>query len=133
MPIEHINPSTLPKPQGYTHIVKAGGGTTLYIAGQGSYDVDGKLVGRNDHYAQFKQAFTNLRNALAAVGAGPEHVVKATFYVVNSTEALLGDFIRGMNDALDGKSLLTASTFIGVERLAFDEMLVEVDAIAVID
>jgi len=133
MPIEHINPSTLPDAQGYVHVVKASGGTTLYIAGQGSYDVDGNLVGRNDHYAQFKQAFTNLRNALAAVGAGPEHVVKATFYVVDSTEAILGDLIRGMNDALEGKFLLTASTFIGVERLAFDEMLVEVDAIAVID
>ena len=113
--------------------MKASGGTTLYIAGQGAYDVDGKLVGRNDHYAQFKQAFTNLRNALAAAGAGPEHVVKATFYVVDSTEAMLGDFLRGMKDGLDGEFLLTASTFIGVERLAFDEMLVEVDAIAVID
>jgi enamine deaminase RidA (YjgF/YER057c/UK114 family) len=133
MPIEHINPSTLPEAQGYIHIVKASGGTTVYIAGQGAYDVDGKLVGRDDHYAQFKQAFSNLRNALAAVGAGPKQVVKATFYVVNSTEAVLGDFIRGMKDGMDGEFLLTASTFIGVERLAFDEMLVEVDAIAVID
>jgi len=133
MPIEHVNPATLPEAKGYVHIVKARGGTTLYVAGQGAYGVDGKLVGRDDHYAQFKQAFTNLRNALAAEGATPRDVVKATFYVVNSSEAVLGDLIRGMNDALEGELLLTASTFIGVERLAFDEMLVEVDAIAVID
>ncbi len=133
MTIERINPATLPEAQGYTHIVKATGGTTVYIAGQGAYDVEGTLVGPGDHYAQFKQAFTNLRRALEAAGATPEQVVKATFYVVDSTEAVLGDFVRGMMEAFDGKYLLTASTFVGVERLAFDEMLVEVDAIAVID
>jgi enamine deaminase RidA (YjgF/YER057c/UK114 family) len=133
MAIEHINPPTLPEAQGYIHVVKATGGTTVYIAGQGAYDVDGNLVGANDHYLQFKQAFTNLRVALAAAGTDPEHVVKATFYVVNSTEEILGAFIQGMTEALDGQYLLTASTFVGVERLAFDEMLVEVDAIAVMD
>ena len=133
MPIEHINPATLPKARGYIQVVKASGGTTVYIAGQTAHDVDGNLIGRGDHYAQFKQAFGNLRSALAAAGAGPEHVVKATFYVVDSSEAVLGDFVRGMNDALDGDFLPAASTFLGVERLAFDDMLVEVDAIAVID
>jgi enamine deaminase RidA (YjgF/YER057c/UK114 family) len=133
MAIEHINPPTLPEAQGYVHVVKATGGTTVYIAGQGAYDTDGKLVGAGDHYLQFKQAFTNLRNALAAAGTDPAHVVKATFYVVNSTEEVLGAFIQGMTEAFDGEYLLTASTFVGVERLAFDEMLVEVDAIAVMD
>ncbi len=133
MTIEHINPPTLPEAQGYIHVVKATGTTTVYIAGQGAYDTDGKLVGANDHYLQFKQAFTNLRAALTAAGTDLEHVVKATFYVVNSTEEVLGAFIQGMTEALDGQYLLTASTFVGVERLAFDEMLVEVDAIAVMD
>ncbi|MBW2713383.1 MAG: RidA family protein [Deltaproteobacteria bacterium] len=133
MTIEHINPPTLPEAQGYVHVVKASGGTTVYIAGQGAYGVDGTLVGPGNHYLQFKQAFSNLRKALAAAGADTQHVVKATFYVVNSTEAVLGEFIRGMTEAFDGQYLLTAATFVGVERLAFDEMLVEVDAIAVID
>ena len=133
MPIEHINPETLPKAQGYVQVVKASGENTIYIAGQTAHAVDGTLIGPGDHYAQFKQAFTNLKSALAAAGAQPEHVVKATFYVVESSEAVLGDFIRGMRDALDGEFLPAASTFLGVERLAFDGMLVEVDAIAAID
>jgi len=130
---QHMNPPTLPKAVGYTHIIKVSGGTTIYIAGQGAYDVDGNLVGRDDHYAQCKQAFSNLREALKAAGASPQDVVKATFYVVRSSEAVLADFARGMMDALNGEFLLTASTFVGVERLAYDEMLVEIDAIAVID
>jgi enamine deaminase RidA (YjgF/YER057c/UK114 family) len=133
MDIERINPPTLPEAQGYIHVVKATGGTTVYIAGQGAYAADGTLVGPGDHLLQFRQAFTNLRNALRAAGAEPENVVKATFYVVDSTEDSLGPFVQGMMDAFDGEYLLTAATFIGVHRLAFDEMLVEVDAIAVID
>lgn len=133
MSIEHLNPTSLPKSHGYTHIIKATGGTTLYIAGQGAYDVNGQLVGRDDHYAQCKQAFRNLLAALEAAGASPKDVVKATFYVVRSSEAMLADFARGLNDALAGERLIAASTFVGVERLAFDEMLVEIDAIAVIE
>jgi enamine deaminase RidA (YjgF/YER057c/UK114 family) len=133
MALEHINPPTLAEARGYSHIVKATGGTTIYVAGQGAYDVDGNLVGRDDHQAQFKQAFGNLVEALRAVGAGPKDVVKATFYVVGWNEGLVDDLVQGMTNALGGEFLLCASTLVGVERLAFDEMLVEVDAIAVID
>jgi len=132
MSVDHLNPPSLPKPHGYTHIIKATGGTTIYIAGQGAYDVNGRLVGPNDHYEQSRQAFRNLRAALEAAGASPKDVVKATFYVVRSSEAVLADFARGLNDALEGEHLIAASTFVGVERLAFDEMLIEIDAIAVI-
>ena len=54
-------------------------------------------------------------------------------YVVGLDADTLQAFVRGMNEALDGKPMPpTASTLVGVERLAFDEMLVEVNAIAVV-
>lgn len=133
MTIEHIAPPGLPKPIGYSHVVATRGGRTVYIAGQGAYDAKGKLVGPGDHQAQTKQVFRNLVTALEAAGATPEQVVFSTMYVVGLDADTLQAFVRGMNEALDGKPMPpTASTLVGVERLAFDEMLVEVNAIAVV-
>ena len=131
MKIEHIHPRGWPATEGYSHVVAATGGRTLYIAGQGAYDTDGKIVGPGDYEAQTRQAFRNLIGALAAGGARPEQVVFSTIYVVGLDEDSLAAFVRGMNVALDGKPISpTASTLVGVERLAYAEMLVEINAIA---
>ena len=63
-----INPPTISKPPGYTHVVETtGSGKTIYIAGQLGIDPSGKMA--NDFRGQAVQAFENLKNALAAVGA----------------------------------------------------------------
>lgn len=133
MPIEHIHPPGLARPHGYSHVVVATGGRTIYVAGQGAYDEQRKLVGPGDHYLQTKKALENLVTALRGAGAKPEDVVKATFYVVNSSPEAFEAFMRGMNDAFGGTMPPCASTYVGVQRLAYDEMLIEVDAIAVTD
>ena len=133
MAIEHLVPKGLMPAQGYVQAIVATGGRTIYVAGQGAYDANGQLVGRGDHAAQARQAFRNVAAALAAAGARPEHVVKATMYVVGLTDAVLAGFAQAMGDALDGQPFPpTASTLVGVERLAYSEMLVEIDAIAVV-
>ena len=92
------------------------------------------LVGAGDHYAQAKQVFTNINTALAAVGATAENIVKCTMYCVGATPEVVEAFVRGMNDAHGPEGMPpTASTFVGVERLGYSEILVEVDAIAVIE
>ena len=132
MAIEHINPPGLIEPKGYSQIVTATGGRTIYIAGQGPYDAEGKLVGEGDHYAQAKQAISNLLVALEAAGATPADVVKMTIYVVGLNAQVLGAFFRGVKDATRGQALPpTASTMVGVERLAWDPMLIEIEAVAV--
>ena len=133
MPIEHLAPPGLMPARGYVQAIVASGGRTVYVAGQGAYDAQGRLVGRGDHAAQTRQAFRNVAAALAAAGARAEHVVKATIYVVGLTDEVLAGFARAMDDALDGKPFPpTASTLVGVERLAYTEMLIEIDAIAVV-
>lgn len=132
MTIEHINPSDRRAPEGYSQVVASTGGRTLYVAGQGAYDAEGRLVGPGDHEAQTRQACRNLADALAAAGAKPEQIVSSTMYVVGLTDQTFAAFMRGMNEALDGKPLPpNASTLVGVERLAYEEMLVEINAIAV--
>jgi enamine deaminase RidA (YjgF/YER057c/UK114 family) len=76
-----------------------------------------ELVGPGDHHLQSRQAFTNLLNALAGAGA--------TFR---------DGFTRAMNDVLGAEAEPPpAATLVGVEALAFPEMLVEFEAIAVVD
>jgi enamine deaminase RidA (YjgF/YER057c/UK114 family) len=134
MTIRHVNPEALfQMPDAFSQVVTSSPGKLVFVAGQGSFDADMKLVGADDYEAQAKQAFQNLRTALAAVGAGPEHVVSSTMYVVNLHPEALAAFARGMNHALDGKPFPpNASTLVGVQSLAYPGMLVEICATALL-
>jgi enamine deaminase RidA (YjgF/YER057c/UK114 family) len=131
MSIRHINPSGLFQMDGFTQVVTATGGRLAFIAGQGAFDKDFQLVGEGDYYQQTLQAFRNLKIALEAVGATPEHVVSSTMYVVHMTSEVVDTFVRAMSEALDGRPFSpNASSLIGVESLAAEGMLVEVSAVA---
>jgi enamine deaminase RidA (YjgF/YER057c/UK114 family) len=131
MSIEHISPDGLFQLDGFSQVVTAGAGQFAFIAGQGAFDPDLKLVGEGDLHAQTLQAFSNLRTALAAVGAGPEDVVSSNMYVVGMNADAVDTFTRAMNEALDGKPFPpNASTMLGVQSLAMEGMLVEISAIA---
>ena len=134
MTIRHVNPEGLFRmPDAFSQVVTSPPGRLVFVAGQGSFDADMKLVGAGDYEAQARQAFRNLRTALAAVGAGPEHVVSSTMYVVNLHPDALAAFARGMNEALDGRPFPpNASTLVGVQSLAYPGMLVEICATAVL-
>ncbi len=134
MTIRHVNPAGLfQMPEAFSQVVTSSPGKLVFVAGQGSFDADMKLVGAGDYEAQAKQAFRNLATALAAVGAGPEHVVSSTLYVVNLAPEALAAFARGMNHALDGRPFPpNASTLVGVQSLAFPGMLVEICATALL-
>ena len=134
MTIRHLNPEGLLRmPDAFSQVVTSPPGRLVFVAGQGAFDAEMKLVGGGDYEAQAKQAFRNLRTALAAVGAGPEHVVSSTMYVVNLHPEALAAFARGMSQALDGRPFPpNASTLVGVQSLAYPGMLVEVCATAVL-
>src|SRR6266436_6797466 len=132
MPIHRFhNPPTIAKPTGYTHVVEATRpGRIIYIAGQLGLDVNNKIVGApGDFRAQAEQTFVNLKNALAAVGAGFEHVVKLNNYFIDI--AHLGIF-REVRDRYIDTSAPPASTAIAISNLARPGALLEVEAVAVV-
>lgn len=130
MSIEKINPPAIHQPSGYTHVVRATGTTTLYISGQVGIRPDGSVAdGLAD---QAIVAFENLGAALAAGGATPADVARITTYVVGYTEASRAQFIEGRR-RLFGDVSPAASTLIGVAALARPDLLIEVEAIAVLD
>ncbi len=69
MQVDFINPSELCPTFGWTHVAAVQGGRTIYISGQVGVNERGEVVGRGDLRAQTRQAFENVRIALAAAGA----------------------------------------------------------------
>src|SRR2546425_12138897 len=84
--ITRTNPPALSKPTGYTHVVEASGGKTVYVSGQIALDKDGKVVGEGDMKAQAEQVFKNLQAALAAAGATFKDVVKMNTYTTDISQ-----------------------------------------------
>ena len=127
-----LNPSTLPPAPGYSQIVKVSGGTTIYIAGQVAWDEEGKLVGEGDFAGQTRQVYKNLVTALTEAGATPSDLVKVGIYVVDHDPDKLA-IIRSVRDEILNVDPPPASTLLGVEHLALPNLLIEVDAIAVVE
>jgi enamine deaminase RidA (YjgF/YER057c/UK114 family) len=129
MPIHRfLNPASIAKPGGYTHVVEAvGPGRLIYIAGQLGLNRDNRLVG--DFRAQAEQTFVNLKNALAAVGAGFEHVVKLNNYLIDISDLAI---FREVRDRFIDTAAPPASTTIAISALARPGALLEVEAVAVV-
>lgn len=124
----HINPPSLAKPTGYTHVVVAPDRRTVYIAGQVAYDSSGKVVGVEDFRAQAEQVFTNLRRALASVGGSFEDVVKTTTLITDRKNVPI---LREVRDRYLDPKRPPASTLI-VAGLVRPELLLEIEAIALL-
>lgn len=130
MAITRINPESLHDTPGYHHVTVADAGRLAFLAGQCPLAPDGSLVGPDDFEAQVDQVAENARKALAAVGAGPEHVVRTVIYVVSDQHAILSAVWRRFGESPLGAAFGTASTLLGVARLGFTGQLVELDITA---
>jgi enamine deaminase RidA (YjgF/YER057c/UK114 family) len=129
---ERINPATLSRSTAYTQVVTASGGKLVFLAGQTPIDAQGSVVGAGDLRAQARQVYQNIGNALTAAGASYADVVKMTAYIVNysaDARGVIGEVRRDF--ILDAD--LPAHTLLGVQALAREEYMIEVDTIAVID
>ncbi len=82
-PHQVINPETMPRPMGFSHVMAAASGRTLFIAGQAGHRSDGTLTG-SDLIEQFDQAAANVIEALAAAGAKAEHLTWMQIFVTDA-------------------------------------------------
>lgn len=131
--IQRLNPVNLSDPSkyGFAHITVVPAGSTLvYISGQFGEDKNGAPVS-DDFATQLKQSFSNLRTAIAAVGATPEQIVKITILSVEHDAEKQRLISIERNAMWQGKQKPT-STLIPVPRLALDWMLFEIDAVVAI-
>lgn len=123
-----INPPEMAAPTGYSYAIKKTG-TPVFISGQVALDGKGKLVGENDVAAQVEQVFANLRSVVEACGGTLDDVVKITIYV---TDASYRPAVAAARQRHFKEGQYPASTYLVVAGLAVPQLLVEIEAVAMI-
>ena len=103
-------------------------GDTIHLSGNVAFDDAGEVIGVGDVYAQSKQIFKNIEEALASAGATMDDVIKITTYLTDIAE--YGAFGKARTEAFPNG--VPASTAVAVSALVMPELLVEVEAVAVI-
>jgi enamine deaminase RidA (YjgF/YER057c/UK114 family) len=111
---------------GYSRAVRVDG--RIWVSGTTSTGSDGSIVGKGDPYAQAKQAITNIERALAAAGAVLADVVRTRIFVTDI--AHWQDIGRAHGEAF--ANIRPATTMVEVARLIDPDLLVEIEADAVI-
>ncbi|MCY3773151.1 MAG: RidA family protein [Gemmatimonadetes bacterium] len=128
---EFLNPAGLPVLPGFSQVVTATEGKIVFISGQVALDANNAVVGKGDLRAQVVQTFENLKGALAAVGATFDDVLKTNTYIVNYTPDMIG-VVREVRSQYLPQEKAPASTLIGVQALVLEDLLIEIEAFALL-
>jgi enamine deaminase RidA (YjgF/YER057c/UK114 family) len=130
MQTREINPTSWLQGFNINHGIEVTGGQrVLYLSGQTSNAADGSPVHAGDLVAQFKLAWSNLKDALAMADMKPSNIVRLNMYTTDvdafmgAAEQLIPIF------AADGCK--PVSTLLGVARLFEPEIMIELEATAV--
>jgi enamine deaminase RidA (YjgF/YER057c/UK114 family) len=128
--VKTLNPPGWPRGKGYSHGIEAEG-KLVFVSGQVGWDADMKFQSR-DFAAQLRQALLNTKAVLAEAGAGPEHVVRMTWFIVDKTEYLasLAEAGAAYREVM-GKSF-PAMAVVVVKSLIEDGARLEIETTAVV-
>ena len=125
-----VNPWSWSVPMGFNQgEIVTGYTRTLFCAGQASVDAEGALVHSGDMAAQVAQAVDNLEAVLGEGGMSLANVVRFTIFTTDVDLLLQHYGVLGSRTRALG--VAPPSTLVGVTRLAYPELMVEIEATAV--
>jgi enamine deaminase RidA (YjgF/YER057c/UK114 family) len=127
---EYLKPDARQRERAYSPAVKITGGTTIYMAGQTGYQDERGEVHPGDFDSQVRVAFERMRKTLQAAGGGLDDIVTMTVFV---TDMANGTRFTQLRKEFFREDRYPASALIGVKELARPEMLIEIQAVAVVD
>jgi 2-iminobutanoate/2-iminopropanoate deaminase len=129
MPKERLYPKGMWRPSGsYSQVVITEPGRMVFVAGQVAMDEEGKTIGIGDVRAQAKQALENLITAVEAAGGTKSDIVSMSVF---TTDARYHPDVNAVRREVFGSDFPT-STMVQVVALARPELLIEINATAVI-
>lgn len=116
---------------GYNQAVKTTGGDLLFLAGQTALDADFQLGEATDLMSQARRALQNIGYALEAAGGNPGNLVSMRMFIAGfqpEQSIEMGDVVKEFLEQHEAP----AQTLVGVAALGMPELLIEIEAIAVI-
>jgi enamine deaminase RidA (YjgF/YER057c/UK114 family) len=129
MPQSKINPWKWQDQYGFSQAIEISGGRRLlFCAGQIALDAEGNIMCVGDMRGQIEAAMNNLEAVLGAAGLSLAHVVRLNYYTTDVDGLVVHyDVIKSRLAAVGCQP---SSTLLGVQRLAFPELLIEIEATA---
>lgn len=136
MSVIYSSPEGMTQHVPYHHVAVGTGTRHVHVSGQIARLVDGAPVAPGDLAGQVAQALRNTANGLAGAGATFSDVVRLTFYVTHWAPEKIAEFMAGVEQVAVEIGLPTPmppASLIGVDYLFEPDVLVEVEATAILD
>lgn len=129
--VKLINPSAVHSPKGYSHVaeINLGNCTMLIISGQVALDEKGNLVGKDDMAKQAEQVFKNIKNCVTNAGGTMDNIVKLSYFTLDVSQV---QKVRDVRDKFINTAKPPASTLVQVSKLFREDILIEIEATAII-
>jgi reactive intermediate/imine deaminase len=129
--VKLINPSTVAPPRGYSQaaVIDLGTAKMVIMSGQIALDQQGNLIGKDDLAKQTEQVFRNIKSIVEAAGGTMDNIVKLGYFITDATKV---PAVRTVRDQFINTQTPPASTLVQVSRLFREDLLIEIEATAVI-
>jgi len=127
---EFLSGDARQRERAYSPAVKVKGGTTIYLAGYGAFQDEAGKSYAGDFDAQVRLSFERIRRTLEKAGGTLDDIVTMTVFI---TDMANGTRFTQLRKEFFKENKYPASALIGIKALARPEMMVEIQAIAVLE
>ncbi|WP_160713453.1 RidA family protein [Chitinophaga solisilvae] len=129
--VQFINPPGVAKPNGYSQaaVINLGQVKMMILSGQVPLDVNGELIGKDNFEQQAGQVFVNIQKIIEAAGGKMSDIVKLSYFILDTKNLKT---LRAVRDRYIDVQHPPASTLVQVSKLFREDVLLEIEATAVI-